>query len=117
MSVRAAMQLRIDAQQAHDAIDYALRSVRECGGSVFCTGVHAVQLEAGRAAAASIGSVVGYNNGDRWTDRVKSDLIAAKKDAAELVKAAKADLKAIGGVRQLRLALATGDGHEYALAA
>jgi hypothetical protein len=98
-SAQAALQLRIDAQQLLDSIEYGLRSIRACGGERYCTGIHAGQLAAAKAAAASIGC---------------AELRDAKAEAAGLLKAAKADLKAIGGVRQLRLAL---EAHDYELTA
>lgn len=115
----ATMQLRIDAQQALDGIEYALRSIKACGGSTFCTGIHAGQLARGIHAAADIGITIESNGRDGWgaPDLRAEGLREAKKQATELLKLAKADLKAIGGIKQLRLAFADEGAHNAALAA
>ena len=118
-TAQQAIQARIDAQQILDTIEYGLRSIRACGGAMYCTGVHAGQLERARQEAAGIGYTVRYLNGAADAGMIAVELREAKAAARELLAECKADVKAIGTVRQLRLALAatTADTHEYALGA
>lgn len=110
MTAQALLQARIDAQQDYDAVVYGLRSISTCGSSHSCVGVHAGQLHraawaAARALDREANSIL-YAGGGHSTGFL---LKQAKDVLAERLKAAKAELKAVGGVRQLRLALAAGD--------
>lgn len=101
----SALQDRIDAQQRFDAIDYALRSIKTCGGERHCVGVHAGQLSRGCFAAARIlGREAIYADGSSAAYWLRH----AKGEAREELEAAKAAVKQLGNVRQLRLALAGG---------
>jgi hypothetical protein len=112
MTAQALLQGRIDAQQRLDALVYALRSVKVVG-SLNGYGAHARQIIDGQLAAA----VVLRGDREQWRAMDAHWLRVAKDQATEELKAAKAALKDFGGVRQLRLALATGDAHEFGLAA
>jgi hypothetical protein len=118
MRAQTLMQDRIDAEQWLSDVEYALRSIKACGSSLHCTGVHAGQLSRGLAVAREW---VDFSTLHARTGSEGSYTATALRDARdqlrELLKGIKAELKAIGGVKQLRLALAE-EGHgEFALAA
>lgn len=120
-SAQVLVQEKIDITQWLDDIEYGLRSVKACGGERYCTGVHAAQLYRASAAAAIVLDSTAenvfhsstYHNGIRNT---AGKLREARDIFRECLRETKAELKAIGGVKQLRLALESG-GHDYALAA
>ena len=120
MSGATWLQHRIEAQQLLEDIDYALRSIRECGSANYVgKGVHFYQLERGCEAAAlfldSTATAVRYAGGGHGC---KARLLEAKKIAAETLKETKAIIREqFGTARQLRLAIAAEGAHEMALAA
>lgn len=116
-SAQTLVQEKIDISQWLDDIKYGLRSIKTCGGERYCTGVHAAQLYRASAAAAIVLDSTAenvyhsstYENGIRNT---AAKLREARDIFRECLKETKAELKAIGGIKQLRLAL---DGHTYEL--
>lgn len=108
MNAREALQERIDAQESYDAIVYGLRSIKVCRGALYCTGPHAGQLARAKTEAASVlGEPVLSVVTDTYREyQVTLKIQAAKVKAAERLRAAKAALKGLGGVKQLRLAIA-----------
>lgn len=102
-ATQAAIQAAIAAQQSLDTIEYGLRSVKVCGGAYRCTGPHAGQLS---AACAEAGAVLGQAGAVQLDNGTEFLLRRAKAEARLTLDAAKAERKAIGGIRQQRLALA-----------
>lgn len=100
MTATQTMQSWIDAQQDLDAIEYGLRSIKTCG-SAWATGPHAGQIARAESAAEKIlgKSMSKYHPGYTW------DLQQAKRKARLSRDEARAGKKALGGIRQLRLAL------------
>lgn len=49
MNANVMMQSQIETQQLLDDVEYALRSIKTCGSTHSCGGVHAGQLQIGRA--------------------------------------------------------------------
>lgn len=115
--IGAQYQGLIDAAQIADDIDYALRSIKTCGGSWGCTGIHAGQLYRGCAAAGLLLDSDAQTILNSGKFECKTKLLAAKKIAAECLKESRQALKdfGAGGKRQLRLALAS-DGEMSELA-
>jgi hypothetical protein len=126
MTARETIQARIDAQERYDAIEYGRRTLEAIGGDIDLTGRRigayeryaarrddrlrtgwaTAQWEAAQAAARELGEDLYEAPGGYRDDGAKWKLRKAKKRAAADLKAAKAAVRAIGGRRQLRLALA-----------
>lgn len=123
------LQEKIDISQWLDDIEFGLRSIKACNGALYCTNIHAAQLYRAASAAGVVldrtaetivasDGLIEYEEGGRTRRgfNVEGRLKQARAIFRECLAETKAELKAIGGVRQLRLALESG-GHDYALAA
>lgn len=113
-------QAKIETVQLLDDVEYALRSIKVCGSAHSCVGVHGGQLVRGCAAAAQVldstTDGVMYSGGGH---NVTMKLREAKAILRECVKDTNDRLREMGGVKQLRLAIAAAgaDTHEMGLAA
>lgn len=119
-SAQTLLQEKIDITQWLDDIEYALRSLRLCGRANACTGVHAAQVwrgcEAGAIVLDTSADLLRYSCDSSGYCNLAARLRDARGIFRECIADTKSELKLIGGVRQLRLALES-DGHEYELAA
>lgn len=119
------LQWKIEATELRDAIDYALRSIKACGGDRYCTGIHAGQLYRGCEAAAlfldyATADGILYSADETGRCNTKARLTDALKIARETLAETDAILKAQGTLAQRRMLLADAmadDTHEMALAA
>lgn len=116
MTAQTIMQDRIDAQQALDAIEYGLRSIKACGSPATCTGPHAGQLAEARRIAESYGLTISGQN-DPWSGATAASLRTAKAELKALLADITAELKALGGIRQLRMTFAAEAAHDFELTA
>lgn len=102
MTATQTMQTWIEAKESVATLDYGLRSIKTCRGEWYCTGPHARQLADARREAACIlrgdaGQAPAMDA--RW-------IREALRQAREWLKYVEQERKAIGGLRQLRLAIA-----------
>lgn len=101
------IQRCIAAQQDAEDIDYGLRSIKECGGRWYCTGIHAGQVAKASAVAARLlgvetAAVLHAAGGHGCAAKLRE----AKALARDALKEAQAAKKELGGIKQIRLALA-----------
>lgn len=119
MNANVMLQSQIETQQLLDDVEYALRSIKTCGSTHSCVGVHAGQLHRGAAAAAKVlgceTATVLYSQGGHGTvDKLRE----AKGILRETLAETKAIVKGFGKRSQLRLALAGEEcGQQLAVAA
>lgn len=118
MNANVMMQSQIETQQLLDDVEYALRSIKTCGSTHSCGGVHAGQLHRGAAAAAKVldceAATVLYAQGGHGT---AAKLREAKGILRETLAETKAIVKGFGKRSQLRLALAGEECEQLAVAA
>lgn len=132
ITIATLLQEQIEETQLLSDIEYALRSIKACGGARYCTGIHAAQLARGLAIAAdldgcTIDTIKGrcYSGfGGTYSDGAL--LIALRESKAllaEMLKETKGTIKQLGTLAQRRLALTdeltltAAASHEYGLAA
>jgi hypothetical protein len=96
------LQNWIDAKERADTLDYGLRSIKACGTEHACTGAHGAQLVRAKYEASRI--LRGTE--DQWHAMDAHWIREALRRAREELKSAAAAKKSIGGIRQLRLAIA-----------
>lgn len=120
-SAQALLQDRIELEQWLSDIEYALRSLKLCGRANSCTGPHIGQLwrgcEAGALVLDTSADLLRYTCDSQGYSNLPERLREARGIFRECLAETKAELKTIGGVRQLRLMLAEEGAHEGALAA
>lgn len=96
------IQKWIIAKERVATLDYGRRSITECGGEHRCTGPHGAQLVRAKYEAAR--TLRGDES--QWAAMDSYWIRHALKQARAELKTIEAEKKAIGTVRQLRLAIA-----------